>query len=74
MLSVAPGSPADYASLRVGDAFIGSGGKRFTTSDDLYEALDSGRFLTLQILRGGDPKRREVTVRLDQGLNLGAAA
>jgi serine protease Do len=74
VLGVAPGSPADYASLRVGDALIGSGGKRFSTSDDLYEALDSDRLLTLQFLRGGDPKRREVTVRLDRGLNLGAAA
>jgi S1-C subfamily serine protease len=54
VLGVTLGSPADYASLRIGDVLIGSGGRRFTISGDLQDAL-------------GDPKQREVTVRLTQG-------
>jgi S1-C subfamily serine protease len=66
VLGVTPGSRADYASLRIGDVLIGSGGRRFVSSDDLYEVLDNGGVVTLQFLRGGESKRREVTVRLNQ--------
>jgi S1-C subfamily serine protease len=78
VLAVTPGSPADCASLRIGDVLIGSGGKRFATSDDLYEALESGPLVSPEFLRGGDSKRREVTVRLytlmNTRMNGGAAA
>jgi serine protease Do len=68
VLGIAPGSPADYASLRVGDLLIGAGGKRFTSPGDLSDALDvvEGSRVTLQFQRGGDPNRREVTVQLSQ--------
>jgi serine protease Do len=74
VLAVAPGSPADYASLRIGDVLIGSGGRRFATSDDLYEALASGPLLTLEFLRGGDSKRRKATARLHTQMRNEAAA
>jgi S1-C subfamily serine protease len=66
VLGVATGGPADYASLRPGDLLIGAGGKRFASMDDLRESLDhyAGRAVPIQFLRGHDPKKREVTVRL----------
>jgi serine protease Do len=68
VLSTAVGGPADYASLRVGDLLTGVNGKRLTGADDLRESLDRtrGAFLTIQFMRGGEGKGREVTVRLRQ--------
>jgi serine protease Do len=70
VLSTAVGGPADYASLRIGDVLTGVNGKRFTSVDDLRESLDRtrGALLTLQFIRGGDGRRREVTVRLRQDI------
>jgi len=66
VLEIAEGSAAEYASLRVGDSLIGSGGKRFASIDDLRDALDgaTGEHLTLQFLRGGDTKHREAVIRV----------
>jgi S1-C subfamily serine protease len=54
--------------LRVGDLLTGVNGKRLTGADDLRESLDRtrGAFLTIQFMRGGEGKGREVTVRLRQ--------
>jgi serine protease Do len=67
VLGVAPGSAAEYASFRVGDLLLGSGGKRFTSLDDFRDALDAGAkagLIAVQFQRGGDRNQREVTVRL----------
>jgi serine protease Do len=67
VLAIAPGSAAEYASLRVGDLLLGSGGRRFTSVDEFREALDEGARagrITVQFHRGGDRNHREVTVRL----------
>jgi serine protease Do len=72
ILEVTPGSPADAASLRIGDLVTGVNGEPFRSVADLGGAIErSSGVLTLQFLRGDRRARREVTVRL--GL-IGAAA
>jgi serine protease Do len=70
VLDIAKGSPADYASLRVGDFLIGAAGRRFASVDDLRDCLDhaDNRCVTIQFLRGGQTMKREVTVRVIQGV------
>jgi serine protease Do len=70
VLNVAPGSAADYVSLREGDLLVGAQGRNFESAEDLREALDrcTGKSVTIQFLRGGQAKKREVTVRLTQGV------
>jgi len=71
VLEIAPGSPAEYASLRVGDVLVGAGGTPFSSPGDLRDALDRGA-VTLHFLRGGERRQREVTVRLARPHGLAA--
>ena len=66
------GSAADYVSLRRGDCWWAAGGRSFESAEDLREALDrsTGQSVTLQFLRGGQAKKREVTIRLTHGRRL----
>jgi|HubBroStandDraft_6_1064221.scaffolds.fasta_scaffold399798_2 serine protease Do len=65
LLKVDPASPAEHASLMIGDLLTGSGGKPFTAVDDLHEALaSSGETLDLQFLRGDRRTTRTTTIRL----------
>ena len=70
VLGVAPGSPAEYASLRIGDVLTGVDGRHFASVDDLREALDHWKTgtMSIQFLRGGDSRQREVTIRAIQGV------
>ena len=70
VLVVAAGSPAEYASLRIGDLLVGVDGRRFTSVGDLQTALDrwETRPMSIQFLRGGDSRQREVTIRVVQGV------
>jgi serine protease Do len=66
VLSISAGGAADYASLRAGDLLTGADGKRFTSVDDLQDAMDraQGRIVTIQFLRGNDARKREATVQV----------
>jgi serine protease Do len=70
VLAVAAGSAADYASLRIGDLLIAVDGKRFASVGDLQTALNrwKTRPMSIQFLRGGDSRQREVTIRAMQGV------
>jgi serine protease Do len=66
ILSVDRESPAERASLLIGDVLIGTQKVAFTTPADLIDAIeetDSGR-LTLRFLRGDNSSEREVVVSL----------
>ena len=66
ILHVTPGSPADAASLLIGDLLTGQ------SVEGLHEAIEqSGGVLTLQFLRGDRRIQRKTTVRLAP---IGAAA
>jgi serine protease Do len=64
VLAIAPGSAAEYASLRAGDVLVGCAGKRFVSIEQFREALESAndRALTVQFLRGAGGRQREVTL------------
>ena len=66
VLEVSPGGAAEAASLLIGDLLLGANGKRFKTTDDLLDAIESssGGVLALQFVRGDRRTRREVAVRL----------
>jgi serine protease Do len=66
ILELVPGGAAEYASLRVGDIFIGIDGQPLHSLDDLEQALEGEgeRLLRLQFVRGDPEKIRNVTVRL----------
>jgi serine protease Do len=66
VLSVAPGSAAETASLRAGDLLVGVEGRPFGSPDDLADALDrnAGRPLEVSFLRGDRHAVRHVAVRL----------
>lgn len=62
--TVADGSPADAAGLKVGDLLVASGERELTAVDDLHRALDGARAtstLELTVVRGTD--EHPVTVR-----------
>jgi serine protease Do len=70
VLNVAEGSAADYVSLRQGDLLVAAEGRSFESAEDLRDVLDrgTGKSVTIQFLRGGLAKKREVTIRLSQGM------
>lgn len=70
VMEVEAGSPAERASLQPGDVITGANGREFAHPEDLARALDgnSGATLVLQFQRGGQPRRREVAVRLVDGV------
>lgn len=62
--SVAEGSPAAEAGVKVGDLLAGAGGQPVAAVDDLHAALDAARAtntLELRLLRGADELTVEVT-------------
>jgi serine protease Do len=63
IMSIENGSPAQQASLLIGDILIGTAGTRFTTSADLSDAIDEadGR-LKIHFLRGDNAREREVVI------------
>jgi serine protease Do len=62
--SIAPGSAADRAGLKVGDLITGADGAQVTAVDDLHDALDRVRGtarITLHVVRGSDELDVEVS-------------
>ncbi len=59
---VEPDGPAAKAGIERGDLLIGVGGQPLSTVDALFDALEGGGELTLQVLRGTE--ERTVTVPL----------
>lgn len=65
LLKVAPGSAAEAASLMIGDLLIGAAGRRFSSVDELHDAIESSaETLDLQFLRGDRRATRSTAVRL----------
>jgi serine protease Do len=66
LLEVEPDSPAATASLLPGDILLGTEEKRFTSLEDLTQALrgTEPRWLRLEFLRGEYANVRRVTVQL----------
>ena len=73
-MGIEQGSPAEQASLLIGDILIGTLGSRFTTAADLADAIDDaigdaligkadGR-LKIHFLRGDNAREREVVISL----------
>lgn len=67
VLSVDRASAAEEASMLIGDVLIGAEGRRFSSPDDLAEAIEAraGAVLRLEFLRGDRRQVREVAVRLE---------
>ena len=70
VLEVEDGSPADRASLQVGDLITGANGRDFQGVGDLAQTLQagSGGRLVMRFRRGSQTKQREVTVQLTEGI------
>ena len=68
VLSVAPGTPAERASLLIGDLLIGANGAPFQTPSDLSDTIDAanGGTLRLAFLRGNRDRSREVAIAFPQ--------
>jgi serine protease Do len=68
VMDVESGSPADLASLRMGDVLTAANGHPFRSPDDLLDAIEqsSGAALSLEFVRGEPRRKREVSVRLER--------
>lgn len=68
VMEVAGGSPAEHASLLMGDVLVGANGRRFRSPDDLSDAIErsAGQALSIEFVRGEAERNREVSVRLDR--------
>lgn len=66
LLQVEPGSPAERASLLIGDLLIAANEVPFESSADLSDAIAerAGRPLVLRFFRGDRSREREVVVQL----------
>jgi serine protease Do len=66
VLDVAANSPADYASIKMGDMLVAGNGRDFRSLNDLGTALDhsAGKILRIQFLRGDRHAQREVAIAL----------
>ncbi|HTS49936.1 MAG TPA: trypsin-like peptidase domain-containing protein [Bryobacteraceae bacterium] len=66
VLEVVPKSPAENASLLIGDLLVAANGTRIESMDDLADAIDraAGALLKIGFLRGDRRREREVSVRL----------
>lgn len=66
VLEVAPGSPADLASLLQGDTLIGAAERSFHSVQDLQIALHASQegILEVQFRRGASGKTRTVAIRI----------
>jgi serine protease Do len=65
IMNIDQGSPAEHASLLIGDLLVGTPETRFATAFDLADAIGetSGR-LRLRFLRGDNSREREVVISL----------
>jgi S1-C subfamily serine protease len=68
-MSIENGSPAEQASLLIGDILIGTHASRFTTAADLADTIDDAvsdadARLTLRFVRGDNTREREVVLSL----------
>ncbi len=65
IMSLEKDSPAEQASLLIGDILIGTPAARFTSAADLSDAIgDADARLTLHFLRGDNLREREVVISL----------
>jgi serine protease Do len=69
LMSIEKDSPAEQASLLIGDILIGTPGARFTTAADLADTIDdaisdAAARLTVRFLRGDNTREREVVISL----------
>ena len=65
IMSIEKDSPAEQASLLIGDLLIGTPGARFTVAADLSDAIaEAGGALKLHFLRGDNAREREVVISL----------
>jgi len=66
VLEVIPNSPAENASLLIGDLLVSVNGRRIESMDDLGDAIDqsAGALLKIGFFRGDRRREREVSVRL----------
>lgn len=65
VVAVESGAPADAAGLLVGDVIVRAAGEQVADVDDLHRWLDGDRIgtaLALDVVRGGQPVKVEVTV------------
>jgi serine protease Do len=67
ILNVEAGSPAEQASLMIGDVLMGTPEAAFATPADLSDAIGDARAgrLTLRFLRGDRTRHREVVVAVN---------
>jgi len=68
VLEVASNSPAEHASVMIGDLLIGANGRNFESADDLSDEIDesAGAILRLRFLRGDRRREQEVSVPLSR--------
>ena len=73
--SVAPGSPAESAGLHSGDRIVQIGGKRNPSWQDVLteEALNANHSIPVQVRRGKEELRFDVTPRMDAKEGIGVA-
>ena len=66
VLEVVPDSPAENASLLIGDLLVSANGRRLESPDDLGDAIDGSTegLLKIGFFRGDRHREREVSVRL----------
>ncbi|HUJ51435.1 MAG TPA: trypsin-like peptidase domain-containing protein [Bryobacteraceae bacterium] len=66
VLEVIPNSPAENASLLIGDLLVSVNGRRIESMDNLGDAIDhaAGALLKIGFFRGDRRREREVSVRL----------
>jgi serine protease Do len=78
IMGIENGSPAEQASLLIGDILIGTPATRFTTAADLADTIDDAiaeakSRLTVRFLRGDNTREREVVIALSGRLTREAA-
>ncbi len=75
VLDVDKGSPAEHASLLIGDLLVGASGTVFDSPADLADAIrEAGRnVLKIRFMRGDHTREREVAISLLDSANREAA-
>jgi len=75
VLSVEKGSPAEYASLLIGDVLTGANSSPFDSPSDLADSIREARkgIIKIRFTRGGHTREREVAISLMDRANCEAA-